>query len=315
MFDDALLIFIPTIKDDDLSIVELVKFNNNLRSKLTEQEKKGANRTLIFDLSQSEGMNTLGIIYMAVISNYVKTRGWGLYYRLSGASEVVQHDFEVSGFNQRYFKNFIENSDYINDKTHNRILFKDFYGNSIEDIEVDVLEYIEKQWFKEANFIFDKTVYSEMLGIFIEMFANAAEHSGNGSTVGIGAYGTIDLENKNIYLALIDLGKGIANKVQYYWSSTNGGDISDVEAVKWALAPNHTTRSRRLGGQGFTNIRQFLKINQGSLDIITNSVHAKLEGNLETKMSTMDVNFSGTILIFKLNNETVRYYKKPKKEE
>lgn len=312
MNENGINIYIPTIHDDYNSVKLLANFNQDLRKALAEVENYGGARKITFNFSKSQGLGTLGISYMSVISNYVKVRGWELYYHWSDATESVKRDFEISGFNQRYFKDYIDRSPYVNNKSHNNILFQDFYGDSIEDIEENVLLYIENQWFNEANFLFDSTIYSEMLGSFIEMFANAAEHSGNGSTVGIAAYGMIDNEQKDIYLTLIDLGKGIANKVQYYFQKENNVKLSELDAVRWALEPNHTTRSKRLGGQGFTNIKQFLRANRGKLDIVSNSVHVTMDSDLETIFEINDVNFSGTILMFRLNNENVIYFKEIK---
>ncbi|MGX7043372.1 sensor histidine kinase [Leuconostoc holzapfelii] len=307
-------IYVPTMVEDsnEKAFTTLSNFDKQVNATLNRLDSTESMLPVVFSFEKCKGLSTYAIAYMAIISNYIKTRGRKLFYSWATATDEVKKDFELSGFISRYFKKFVETSPYIQDEEHNEIQFRDFIGSELDDIIDDVFEYLEKQWFENMQFKFDESLYSEMVGSFVEMFANAIEHSGNGRDVGIAAYGKLNNNASEIYLCIVDRGVGIVNNVKKYWDKHHAEDdtLDDIQAMRWALKVNNTTREKRLGGQGFSNIRQFIRANQGSLDIYSNSVHARMESDLPDNITLANESFPGTMLIFKLKNARILYKRK-----
>lgn len=304
-------IYVPTMVEDsnDKAFTTLSNFDKQVNATLNKLESTESVLPIVFSFEKCKGLSTYAIAYMAIISNYIKTRDRNLLYSWGTATDEAKKDFELSGFINRYFKKFVEKSPYIQDEEHNEIQFRDFIGNELDDIIDEVFEYLENQWFENMQFKFDESLYSEMVGSFVEMFANAIEHSGNGNNVGIAAYGKLNDNATEIYLCIVDRGVGIVNNVKRYWKKhyAEKDMIDDIQAMRWALQLNNTTREKRLGGQGFSNIRQFIRANQGSLDIYSNSVHARMESDLVDHIAMANESFPGTMLIFKLKNSRILY--------
>lgn len=308
---------VPTMIEDsnEKAFTTLSNFDKQVSSTLNRLDATESILPIVFNFEKCKGLSTYAIAYMAIISNYIKNRNRELFYSWATATDEVKKDFEQSGFINRYFKAFVEKSPYLQDEEHNNIQFRDFKGAGLDDIIDDVFEYLENQWFENMEFRFDEVLYSEMVGSFVEMFANAIEHSRNGKDVGIAAYGKLNKESNEIYLCIVDRGVGIVSNVKEYWNKHYGGNnvIDDIQAMTWALQLNNTTREKKLGGQGFSNIKQFIRANRGCLDIYSNSVHARMEGDLLDNITIANQSFPGTMLIFKLKNARILYKRKVSK--
>jgi len=97
-----------------------------------------------------------------------------------------------------------------------------------------------------------------------ELFVNIFEHAS--SPCGGIAIGQFYPKIKRVQICVCDLGVGLAKKVQ-----RSGIALSCCgSAIQWALEEGHSTKSG-LGGLGLYVLREFVKVNEGSLRILANT--------------------------------------------
>lgn len=129
-----------------------------------------------------------------------------------------------------------------------------------------------------------------------ELFVNAQLHS---STDNIYTCGQFFPKSDEILFTLVDTGIGIKEKV----NSRFGSNLSAIEAINWALIDKHTTKEDITGGIGLTLLKEFITLNKGKMQIISNDGFYELDKDVEKKQQ-FNGEFPGTIvnLLFKTDD-------------
>jgi hypothetical protein len=149
------------------------------------------------------------------------------------------------------------------------------------DKENDILEYLKEEWIGVNRINLSKEVKASVLSSLWEIYANAFEHSHSDSVFCSGSY---DKKEKTLTLLVGDLGLGITDSINTYLETT----FKPRDAVEWALIRGHSTYTANIKesgkeqprGLGFDILRQLVDINNGSMDIFTDTVHyQRLEKN------------------------------------
>ncbi|MGN6440199.1 MAG: hypothetical protein ACTHMM_26975 [Agriterribacter sp.] len=82
--------------------------------------------------------------------------------------------------------------------------------------------------------------------------------------------GNYEKDSMRLFFTISDMGITIRKNVNNYFSS--GSNISGKDAISWAVQSGNTTRNGNIpGGLGLGLIRDFLFLNQGSLQIISSN--------------------------------------------
>lgn len=128
----------------------------------------------------------------------------------------------------------------------------------------------------------------------LEIFANAETHGQCQSVFTCGQYFRT---YRRLDFTIVDIGQTIHRNVEEFL----GRAISAEEAIKWAVQEGHTTKKGPIpGGLGFTIIREFLKNNNGSCQIISDNGFWQEKGQqIETR--SFDDAFDGTIVNLEFN--------------
>ncbi len=136
-----------------------------------------------------------------------------------------------------------------------------------------------------------------------EIFNNAIIHSGCEYIYTCGQYFH---KRERIDLSIVDIGKTIRYNVKEFLNK----NISGIDAIQWATEESNTTRIGEIpGGLGLKLLREFLKMNKGKLQIISDN--GFWEENDEGIIEKRETNtcFPGTIVNIEINTGDEEEYK------
>lgn len=142
-----------------------------------------------------------------------------------------------------------------------------------------------------------KNKFSEGL---LELFSNAQIHSETKD--GIFVCGQFFPQKEKIEFTIVDLGIGMKNKI----NKEMGCDFDSVEAIQWAMDSN-TTKKDAPGGLGLQILRNFVFLNGGKIQIVSNSGYCLFnkDNTIEFKL---DNEFPGTVVNIEINTNDTNTY-------
>ena len=113
---------------------------------------------------------------------------------------------------------------------------------------------------------------------------------------------------RTIRLCITDFGVGILSTLRKKYRIT-----SDIDAIKLSVQEGITSRPQS-AGFGLTNIRNFLKVNEGTLTIISGKEKVNFYSN-KCERYNMTKGFEGTIVNLKINADKESFYFLTSEEE
>lgn len=159
-------------------------------------------------------------------------------------------------------------------------------------------ELLEKHDFPKMSAGFKKEVAKSLLEIFI----NADIHANCDYVYTCGQYFP---QKKDLYFTIVNMGKTIRENVVEFF---NKEDITGVQAINWAVKKDTTTKEGISGGLGFDTVRNFIRKNQGSIQVISDDGY--WEENICDRIIIRSFNhsFKGTIVNFKIKMDDEQDY-------
>lgn len=118
-----------------------------------------------------------------------------------------------------------------------------------------------------------------------EIFTNAVEHSN--SHYGVFACGHWMPQKKKLVFSVCDTGIGIPRLIKQ-----KNPNFSSIQALDWALKSGNSTKQLSDGvprGLGLSDLKAFIKLNNGSLNIFTNDVYYNCSTNETTASLRYDI--------------------------
>lgn len=137
-----------------------------------------------------------------------------------------------------------------------------------------------------------------------EIFENALEHSE--TEHGIFACGQYFPWNRRLDFSIADLGIGIRNNIH----RKIGLNMSSENAISWALEGDNTTRQReegKPGGLGLKLIKEFIRLNNGKIQIISDAGYWCYYKN-EITTDHFPSPFPGTVVNIEINTADKQSY-------
>lgn len=143
-----------------------------------------------------------------------------------------------------------------------------------------------------------QAVKERMIEAIYEIFVNAQIHSNTEFIYTCGQF----FPNKNkIEFTIVDTGIGFKNKINNRFNS----DLSATQAIKWAVQDKKTTKEGISGGIGLAVLKEFIELNKGKMQIISNEGFYQYDTEGEITRSFIG-EFPGTIvnLQFRTNDNS-----------
>lgn len=136
-----------------------------------------------------------------------------------------------------------------------------------------------------------------------EIFQNAAFHSKSSS--GIFVCGQFYPQKHRLDFTIADAGIGIRENVRSY---TKNLKMNSCSAIKWALTEGHTTKTgNQPGGLGLKLIKDFIRMNQGKLQIVSRFGYFEFNAD-GSSFEKMDHDFPGTSVNIEINTNDTNSY-------
>ena len=137
----------------------------------------------------------------------------------------------------------------------------------------------------------------------LEIFVNAAMHSE--SKLGIFACGQYFPQQDRLDFCVADAGIGIRRKIY----KELGLKMNSDKAIEWALQEGNTTRKGSVpGGLGLKLIREFIAMNKGRIQIVSDRGYWEFSPQGET-LTRIDTPFPGTVINIEINTADTSSYR------
>ena len=136
----------------------------------------------------------------------------------------------------------------------------------------------------------------------LEMFSNAVLHSR--SELGIFSCGQYFPKRRRLDFSVTDLGIGIRRNV----NEVTGQALSPDAAIKWATEGRNTTKRGQIpGGLGLKLLREFIDLNGGCINIVSDAGYWRQEKG-KTVTAILKRSFPGTVVSVEINTADNRSY-------
>jgi len=188
-------------------------------------------------------------------------------------------------------------------------------GNSIpyrEDLTRDVggiMDYLEKYWLGRGWVQVSQRLRDAIVGYMWEIYNNAFEHSG--SDIGVFTCGQYFPHNETLVLSVVDFGQGIPAKIRDFFRQH--ADVSSVlklsgaSCLRWAFQAGNTTKVGEPGGSGLDLLKEFIRVNQGKLEVYSNEGYVIIDKDGE-RYENRAISFEGTVVHITLHCDENLYH-------
>lgn len=184
----------------------------------------------------------------------------------------------------------------------NFIEYKRFNRNDGEIFK----EYIEKQLMQKQRFPAHSHKAGELIQESImEIFVNAASHGECNYIYSCGEYDDSKTP-PSLDMTIVDRGKSIYRVVNDFLVPKGSSEKTPCEAIHWALIDGNTTKSVP-GGLGLTTLLNFLKLNKGAMQIVSDKGMVEFRDG-QMKDYNLDLSFDGTIVNMEFNFDDDKNY-------
>lgn len=177
-------------------------------------------------------------------------------------------------------------------------------GNSIpyrEDNSLDmngIMDYLTYNWIGKGWVQVSNRLRDAIAGRMWEIYSNAFEHSG--TEIGVFSCGQHYWRQNYLILSAVDFGRGIPANVRsflrQYVEEALVAKLSGAACMKWAFERGNSTCSGGIArGLGLDLLKEFVRLNQGKLEIYSNNGYAIVDRYGE-RYENRDISFEGTVV-------------------
>jgi hypothetical protein len=143
-------------------------------------------------------------------------------------------------------------------------------------------------------------VKEKIIEAIYEIFVNAQIHSETKFIYTCGQF----FPNKNkIEFTIVDIGIGFREKINRRF----GRNLSSTQALKWAVQDKKTTKQDVSGGIGLAVLKEFIGINKGKMQIVSNDGFYQFDDNGED-LRLFNGEFPGTIVNLQFRTDDSNNY-------
>jgi hypothetical protein len=155
-----------------------------------------------------------------------------------------------------------------------------------------IIDYLEQYWLGRGWVHVSPRLRDAIVGHVWEIYNNAFEHSG--SEIGVFSCGQHFYRQNELILSVVDFGQGIPAKVRTFLNSDpRAGQLPAAGCLRWAFQRGNTTKEGEPGGLGLDLLKEFVRLNQGKLEVYSNEGYAIIDKDGE-RYENHDISFEGT---------------------
>lgn len=254
------------------------------------------NLEITFDFSQCVHFDANLSAVLGSLLDDLKAQGYNIWLTQPTSSQVRDN---LSRNN--FFSAF--NPDYIPEDTENFIEYKKFSPGESGEFK----SYIETQLMQKQRFpAHTKKAGSLIQESIMEIFVNAVSHGECSYVYSCGEYD----EAKTppcLDMTIVDRGHTIPFKVNDFFTRRDWQPISHCQAIRWALMDGNTTKNIP-GGLGLSTMIDFLRLNQGAMQIVSGKGMVEYRNNTLSDY-TLSKSFDGTIVNMEFNFDDDKNYR------
>ena len=192
---------------------------------------------------------------------------------------------------------------------YGRTKVPDYWGTTVSYQRFDVEDDRYFSGYIENEFIHRQEMPDMSRGLLkkfresiFEIFSNAVLHSR--TQLGIFSCGQFFPARNHLAFSVADLGVGMRQNICRYL----GTDLAPEEAIEWATRENNTTKRQNIpGGLGLKLLREFIDLNQGYLQIVSDAGYWRRRSRRTTSMR-LDHPFPGTVVSVEINTADQNSY-------
>lgn len=141
-----------------------------------------------------------------------------------------------------------------------------------------IIRYLKSMWIGRDLVHVSPLLQDAMAGTVWEIYANALEHGH--SAVGIITCGQHYPRQKRLSLTVVDFGVGIPSNVRMF---EHEPALPAKAALLWAFKRGNTTKANGIGrGLGLDLLKDFVRVNQGRLEVFSHEGYAVIDKDQET---------------------------------
>ena len=192
---------------------------------------------------------------------------------------------------------------------YGRMPIRDTYGTTIPYQRFDVKDdrffanYVESKFVRRSEIPrMTQGLVKRFRESVFEIFSNAVIHSQ--TRLGIFSCGQFFPRRHRLDFSVADLGISIRRNVKEH----TGLDLPAHEAIEWATQAQNTTKRGRIpGGLGLKLLSEFINLNGGRLQIVSDRGYWGLEEG-HTQTERLSQPFPGTVVNVEINTADTRSY-------
>ena len=192
---------------------------------------------------------------------------------------------------------------------YGRLLLPDTYGTTIPYQRFDVKDdrffasYVESRFVRRSEMPhMSPGLVKRFRESVFEIFSNAVIHSQ--TQLGIFSCGQFFPNRYRLDFSVADLGIGIRKNVKDY----AGLDLPADKAIEWATQGNNTTKRGSIpGGLGLKLLAEFINLNGGRLQIVSDAGYWSLEKGHSSSV-LLPFPFPGTVVNVEINTSDTQSY-------
>lgn len=196
---------------------------------------------------------------------------------------------QKNGFNRYFTWNSLNDA-------YNNVMDYDIFESTTEHL-ADFERYLLLNVFSRDNLpVMNEPYKNTIIDNMLEMFNNVIDHAESSHVYVCGQFFP---KSKNLCFSIVDIGRTITENVTSYLKDISA-QIPD-NSLKWAIVPGNSTKALEApGGLGFSTLLDFLKHNNGSFTLISDTEIYELKSNKE-RFSVLNLPFPGTIVTITIN--------------
>lgn len=169
-----------------------------------------------------------------------------------------------------------------------------------------IMDYLTDSWLGRGWVQVSPCLRDAIVGRMWEIYNNAFEHSG--SKIGVFSCGQHFYQQNELCLSVVDFGQGIPAKVRNYLSSdSRAGQLTAAGCLRWAFQRgNSTAKADFARGLGLDLLKEFVRLNQGKLEVYSNEGYVVIDQNGE-RFENRSTSFEGTVFHITLRCDEALY--------